>query len=144
MQTKPQWEEIPEFNQLAEKLVEKYPERWSDVDVDRVVAYVCTNKERPQSKQKLYEMAGETEPESLTNSKTYFIKLFQEDWEGRSRNGKLKIVASALGRIDPENPGKVLPYDRKDQNFMVKTFGLDWEQNDDGPDILEESVEFKE
>lgn len=144
MQVKPTWEEISEFNQLAAKLIEKYPEKFGSIDVSRIVAYGCTNKERPDKKAKLYEMTGEIEPESFTNTKIYFIKMFMEDWSGRDEAGRLLIVASALARIDPDVPGKVGPLDYRDQNIMVKTFGADWQDRGDLPNLLKDKVSFRE
>ena len=143
-QIKPKWEEISEFNQLAEKLIEKYPERFGELKISEIVAYGCVNKKRPESKSKLYEMSGSPEPEAFTNTKVYFVKFFMEDWEGRGRAQKLLLVASALDRIDPLNPGKVGPLDYKDQNVMVKTFGVNWEENGSVPDILESRIDFRE
>jgi hypothetical protein len=144
MQIKPKWEEIGEFVQLAAKMVEKYPERFAGIDVNTIVAYGCVNKERPDKKAKLYEMSGETEPESFTNSKVYFVKMFMNDWEGRSEAAKLLIVASALSRIDPQTPGKVGPLDYRDQNIMVKTFGANWEDRGDVPHLLKDAINFRE
>lgn len=144
MQVKPTWEEVTEFAQLALKLVEKFPDRFGGIDVSRIVAYGCTNKERPEGKAKLYDMTGATEPESFTNSKTYFVKMFMVDWEGRSEAAKLLIVASALARIDIDNPGKVGPLDYRDQSVMVKTFGPDWQDKGDIPHLLTDVVAFRE
>lgn len=142
-QIKPEWVEITEFNSMAAKVCEKYPERFSGVDVSSIVAYGCTNKEKPEKKAKLYEMSGEPEPESFTNSKQYFVKFFMSDWEGRTESQKLAIICSALNRIDPNNPGKILPLDYRDQNVMVRTFGPDW-QNRDLPNLLKDNVVFRE
>ena len=144
MQVKPTWEEVPEFVQLAAKMIEKYPDKFGGIDVSWIVAYGVTNKERPDSKAKLYEMSGEGEPESFTNSKMYFVKMFMQDWEGRSEAGKLLIVASALARIDPDSPGKVGPLDYRDQNIMVKTFGADWQDKGDIPHLLNDKIDFRE
>jgi len=144
MQVKPTWEEIPEFIQLAAKLVEKYPEKFGSIDVTRIVAYGCTNKERPDGKAKLYDMSGETEPEVFTNSKMYFVKMFMSDWEARNDQSKLLIVASALSRIDPDSPGKVGPLDYRDQSIMVRTFGADWQDRADVPNLLSDKVDFRE
>ena len=142
-QIKPQWEEIPEFIQMSEKLVSKYPDRFGHVDVNDIVAYGCINKERPESKSKLYEMSGEPEPENFTNSKKYFVKFFQVDWDNRVDAQKLLLVTSALSRIDPDT-GKVGALDYRDQCVMVKTFGTDWQDRGDIPNVLTDSVNFRE
>ena len=137
---KPQWEEVQEFIQIAAKLAEKYPDRFDGVHVDEIVAYAVTNKDKPKSKVKTYEMSGIKEPESFCSSKVYFVKLFKTDWDGRSEKSKTAIVMSALERIDPQNPGDVKPLDLRDQRVMVNTLGANWEDRDDIPDLLGDKV----
>jgi len=143
-QKQPIWEAVPEFVEMAEKLVDKYSEQFRDIDTEQLIAYVCTNKDRPEKKAKPYEMSGATEPESFTNQKTYFVKMFASDWEARTEEQKLALVCSALNRIDPENPGKVGPLDYRDQNVMVRTFGTDWQDRGDIPHLLETTVDFRD
>lgn len=144
MQIKPKWEEIPEFTKMAEKLIAKYRDRFDGLDVSKIVAYGCTNKDRPEKKAKVYDMVGEPEPECLTNSKQYFIKFFMKDWMDRAEAQKLLLVFSALERIDRDNPGKIFPLDYRDQSIMVHTVGLDWSERDDVPNILKDTIVIKE
>ncbi|MHA2279486.1 MAG: putative metallopeptidase [Promethearchaeota archaeon] len=141
-QVKPEYVEIEEFNNLAGRLVEKYPERFSQIDVDQIVAYVVVNKDRPEGKTRPYDMTGTTPPESFTNSKTYFVWVFNDVWE-RTQQQKLALIFSALSRIDPANPGKVQPWDYTDQKEMVKNFGADWHERGDLPDLLGADVDLK-
>lgn len=143
-QQKPEWKEIDEFVALAEKLIAKFPERFKGIDVSKIVAYGCTNKKRPEKKLKPYEMSGETEPECFTNSKQYFVKFFMEDWNLANEELREWLVFSSLERIDLSNPGKVLPYDYRDQSVIVRTVGADWQRRKDLPSLLRESVEIKE
>lgn len=138
-----EWEEVGEFIEMATLLVERFNNVFQHVDVDSIVAFKCTNKEQPEGKTKLYEMSGLTEPESIVCPKTYFIKMFHDVWEERDEAGQAAIVASCLARIDPEKPGKVLPFDLQDQNIMVRTFGIDW-QNKQVPNLLRDNVDLKE
>lgn len=141
-QIKPVWVESEEFADLGAKLVEKYPERFGEVDVDQIIAYLCMNKDRPDGKSKPYEMSGSTPPENFTNSKTYFVKIFNNVWE-YSRPQKLALVFSALSRIDPLNPGKVKPLDYSDQEEMVSNFGANWHERGDLPDLLGPDVDLR-
>lgn len=137
--TAPSWAEIKEFNQFATKIITKYPERFSKIDPELLVGYACTNKDKPEaSKKPPYELKGSTEPESFTNTKKYFFTVFLSDWEGRSEESKLAIVFAALSRIDPDDPesGKVLPYNYRDQDVMVRTFGPDWHLRGSLPNLL--------
>lgn len=141
-QIKPVWVESEDFAEMAGKLVEKYPERFGDIDVDKIIAYTCVNKDRPDGKSKPYDMTGESPPESFTNTKTYFVKMFNDIWE-RTRPQKLALVFSALSRIDPSNPGKVKPLDYSDQEEMVSNFGANWHERSDLPDLLSGDVNFR-
>jgi len=141
-QIQPIWNESEEFINMAGKLIEKYVERFGDIDVDQIIAYTCVNKDRPDGKTKPYDMNGSTPPESFTNSKTYFIKMFNDVWE-RTNEQKLALVFSALSRIDPTNPGKVKPLDYSDQEEMVNNFGANWHERGDLPDLLGVSVDLR-
>lgn len=141
-QHKPQWVEVEEFTNMAAKLVEKYPERFNEIDIDQIIAYACVNKDRPDGKNKPYDMTGINPPESFTNSKTYFVKMFNDVWE-RTQPQKLALVFSALSRIDPTSPGKVKPLDYSDQEEMVSNFGANWHERGDLPDLLKSDVDLR-
>lgn len=141
-QVQAQWVELDEFATMAAKMVEKYPERFGEIDTDKIIAYACVNKDRPESNKKPYNMTGAIPPESLTNSKTYFVKIFQDIWE-RTNSQKLALVFSALSRIDPSNPGKVRSLDYADQENMVDNFGANWHERGDLPDLLKDNVNLR-
>jgi len=140
-QSLPEWEEIPEFNSIARKLVEKTPEL-SHVDSDIVIAYKCTNKTQPKSKQLPYDISGQGNPEAFTNSKKYFVKVCYDIWDNMPVNNRQVLVLHALKRIHPEKPdsGKVVGCDLKDHTDIVRTFGVDWAVSTNVPDILNERV----
>lgn len=141
-QIQPQWVEVEEFSILATKLVEKYPERFAEINVDHIIAYACVNKDRPDGRREPYRMSGAVPPESFTNSKSYFVKMFQDVWE-RTGTQKLALVFSALSRIDPTTPGKVKPLDYADQEEMVASFGANWHERGDLPDLLKDDVDIR-
>lgn len=145
-QTAPQWTEIEDFANMAEKLIAKYPERFGKIEPKWMIGYAITNKEKPEGKAKPYEMSGLTEPESFASEKKYFFKTYMNDWESRSEESKLLLVLSALERVDKENPesGKVGPLDYRDQSIMVRTFGADWIHKGRVPHLLNDDVEFYE
>lgn len=143
-QIKPMWQELPEFVTMATKLIDRFPERFNGIDPSWFVAYACTNKDKPEKKVKPYDMTSVGEPESFTNSRKYFVKVYLSDWEGRSDTNKLAIVAAALDRVDKDIPdsGKINPFDYQDQGVMVRTFGTDWYDRDDLPDLLTAKIHF--
>jgi hypothetical protein len=142
-QTKPVWTEIEQYQVMSDQLISKYPEKFSHINSDWIVAYE-SSKERPEKKAKPYEMAGEPEPMSFTNSKKYFIMFHQGEWETKSDEAKLALVFSALLRIPEKEPesGKIGPLDYRDQNLMVRTFGPDWQMRDKLPHLIKDDIAF--
>ena len=144
MKKKSEWEEITSFITMANKVIDSYPGDLGHIDTSLIVAYKCTNKTKPEAKTKLYNMSGQSEPESFTNTKKYFITLYYDVWDNMDENNRLLIVLAALSRIDKENPsnGKVAGDDLHDQSFMTRTFGVDWATRSNVPNILNESIRF--
>lgn len=142
-QNKVVWTEIDEFSQISRALISLYNDLFSHIDPEWIVAY-GSNKEKPEKNNKPYEMSGSCEPESLTNTKKFFVKFSLSDWNSKTNEQRIALVASALVRIPTQNPedGKVLPLDYKDQNIMVHTFGPNW-QDRELPDILKKKITFK-
>lgn len=142
-QVAPEWEEVPEYVDYAKQIIEKYPDRFAHIDPSLIVAYICTNKTKPESKAKLYDLSGAQEPEAFTNTKRYFVKMFHDTWEALPEANRLALIFSALERIDRET-GKVNGYDLHDQALMARTFGVDWALRGGIPNLLRDEIEFKE
>lgn len=142
-----EWEEIPEFGMMAAKVIEHYPNKFSQIDPHWLIAYGISNKDRPEGKRgKPWDISGSTEPESFTNTKKYFLTTFLSYWNACSEELKYGIVLSMLERIDSDHPdsGRLKPYDYKDQGVMVRTFGVDWERSPNLPHLLKTNVELIE
>jgi len=144
MQVIPEFERLSEWEEMAKQVVDKYPERFSHVDVSKIIAYFITNK--PETKNvRPYEMQTDKLPMRMTNPHEYFVWFkHQSEWFDRPKNIKAALVVSALERIDPDNPYIVSPLDYRDQTSMVRTFGIDWFLNPDIPNVLEEEIQFKD
>lgn len=144
-QIKPVWEEIPKFIKMANQLVEKYPERFGNIETEWLVAYGITNKDKPERNTKPYEMSGIAEPESFAcQPRKYFVKFYMSDWEGRSEVNQMWVVFSALSRLDRDEPGngKVAGFDYKDQATLIRTLGPDWYGRGDLPNLLSDNVDI--
>lgn len=139
------WQEIPEFVQMAEKLIEHFPERFGHIEADWLIGYAATNKDKPDGK-KCWDITGEKEPQAFTNTKKYFFTTYLDAWMGRSENSRYWFVFAALERIDRDMPGsgKLKPYDYKDQGVMVRTVGPDWEDRGNLPNPLTDDIDFIE
>jgi len=140
----PEFERLTQWEQMAKRVVNKYPERYGHVDLSKIAAYVITNKDKIETAYP-YEMATDKLPMRLSNPYDYFVWFkTTELWHDKPQNIKVALVVSALSRIDPEKPYAIAPWDYKDQNVMVKTFGPLWSENCDIPNILEDDIIWKE
>jgi len=113
VQAAKEYEHLDEFDDLANKIVEKYPEIFYGVNLDEIRCVSITNKD--------------------------------SDWHGLVDKHKKLLVASALCAIPTGDnaEGKTNPLDYKDYKVMLRTFGVDYLDTDNVPDILGEDVQWK-
>ena len=143
-QSKPHYEELPEFIDLAKRLLDLYPSVFPNIEADKLAAIQITNKERPPKRTQLWEIKPITAPITLFCSKTYFVTVFSKDWEGRCENARAAIVADVLFSISPDGEGKTVPFDKKDHSIMLRTLGVDYADEDNIPDLLAGKVDWKQ
>lgn len=139
-QTPANWVEVPEFNNICKKLIQKYSDKFGAIDQEIIVAYVCDNKSRSPKKKSLYKIEPQVPPASFTNSKTWVITMFNDDWD-KDQQHKIAMVYSILLRLNPADPGKVAPLDYADQEEMLDALGPKWFDRKDLPNILEQRID---
>jgi hypothetical protein len=137
------YEEIPEFLEIADKIIEKHPTQFGNIDLSTVACVVITNKERPEKKTQLWEIKSIKPPISLFSQKQYVFVFFKADWEEMNEERRAMITADALCSIPPEGNGDVVTMDYKDHSLMLRTFGVDYMESDKIPNLLEDDIEWK-
>ena len=144
-QEKPQYEEEKEFCELANKIVERYPQVFDLVDVEKICCVKITNKSRPQGKTSLWEAIGLKMPVTMHTPYNCYISIYSDDWEAMDNAHKGYLVAEVLDRVSniEGNECKILPGDVKGSRVMIKTFGLDYLENPNAVDILENEINWK-
>lgn len=138
-QLKPEFSALDEFADIAQKLIDKYPEVFGGIDIDTIKCVTITNKDCPERrKNKPYEVKGVPQPIRMDCSFSYYVILYQSDWVERDEPHKAILVAAILQAIpsDIETEGKVNTYDLKDFYRMQSNFGVDYLESDDIPDLL--------
>lgn len=139
-QLKAEYEENKEFHELAQKIVEKYPNIWK-VDHNRICCVAITNKERKEDKQ-LWKVDGVKMPMLLHSPYAWYVTIWQKDWESLNEKQKLLLIADVLCSIGEEE-GAVNPLDGKDFKLMIRTFkGIDYLDDVDAPNILEQDIRW--
>lgn len=145
---RPDYEVNDEFNTMAKQIVSKYPEKFVNVDVDKICCVTITNKDRkqevPETKQ-IWKTEAVKMPAKLHNPFNWYITVWSNDWDELEEKNRLALVAAALHSIpcDEDNEGKVNPCDTKGYYSVFATLGLDYLHSDNIPHLLNDKVEWK-
>ena len=144
-QTKREYEHLDEFNTIATKIVDKYPEQFYGVELDEIRCVSVVNKERPERQEKLWELMPVKYPIRLDCKYGWYVVVYGSDWSALVDKHKKLLVASILCGIPTgdDSEGKTITFDYKDYATMLRTFGVDYLDSEDVPDILEEDVEWR-
>lgn len=147
-QTKPEYEVNDEFNDMAAQLAEKYPLKFSHIEIGKVCCVNVTNKERKKERsagERIWKLGAVKMPMALHCPYGWYVVLNQEDWEEKSEKHKLLLVAECLHGIPDgeDNMGKVSALDTKGYHAMFNTFGLDCHDDPDVPHILDTEIKWK-
>lgn len=146
----PAYEVNDEFNQMAVSLVEKYPEKFANIPVDKICCVNVTNKDNPKVKEDVEGVINSSDLWKLQNVKMpmalhcpygYYVILFQSDWDKFSEKHKLALVADVLHGVGSE--GTVNPCDTKGYHSVLNTLGLDYLNDSNIPHLLEDEVSWK-
>lgn len=139
-----------EFNQLAVQLVEKYPDKFMNIEVDKVRCVNVTNKERQTKDEncsdRIWKLQAVKMPIKLDCPYSWYVILHESDWEELSEKHKVALVADCLHGIPSglDNEGKVQTPDTKGYHAVFKTLGIDFLTDPDIPHLLEDEVEWED
>lgn len=150
-QDKPEYEVNDEFNSMAIKIVNKYPEKFAGIDVSRVCCVNITNKDRKDKDkdgngERIWRLQAVKMPVAIHCPYGWYVTLYSHDWDDRGEKHKLLLVTEVLHGfpISEDNEGKVNPLDTKGYHAVFNTFGLDCHDDPGIPHILDETVSWKE
>lgn len=140
MQIKSTFENIDEFAVIAKKLLQKYPDFFGSIDLERVKCLAINNKQRSEKK-KLWEMKAIPDFALPDCAYSYYGIIFLDDWTEMPDKIKHRLIATMLYAV-AEEEGKVKPFDLKDYGPFVRTLGTDYLDSEDGQDPLTEDVKW--
>lgn len=143
-QSKPEYESIDEYSNIASQLINKYPEVFGQLDVDKIKCVAITNKERSDRKP-LWEVRSVPYPIRMDCPYAYYIIVYMSDWVELDDAHKAALVAASLHAIpfESDKEGKVNQPDMKDYSNMLRTMGVDYMDSPDIPNLLTDEVEWK-
>jgi hypothetical protein len=147
-QEKPEYEVNDEFNNMAVQIVEKFPEKFDNVDVGKVCCVNLTNKTRKEKDgngERIWKLQAVKMPIALHCTYGWYVVLHSHDWDDMGQKHKLALVADVLHGLpnDLDNEGKVNPCDTKGYRSIFRSLGLDYLEDPDIPNILDDGFEWK-
>ena len=144
-QVKAEYAALDEFADIAQKLIDKYPEIFGGIDISTIKCVVITNKDCAEKKKsKPYEVKGVPQPIRMDCPFSYYVILYQSDWVERDEAHKAILVSAILQAIpvSTEDEGKVNTYDLKDYDRMLRNFGVDYMDSDSIPNLLADDYKW--
>lgn len=142
-QIEPEYEEIPSFMNISEKLIERFPEEFGNIDLSRIACVGITNKTRSESKTKIFDVKTVKSPVRDFCSKDYIVVFYMHDWDELGQRYRSAITADVLFCIPSEGKGDLVPMDYKDHGVMLRTLGVDYMDSTSIPDLLNDNIVWK-
>lgn len=143
MKVKPIYDECTEFRDIAEKIIKKYPSEFGGIDSSLIKCYAVSNKERPDKK-KMWTVSVIKSPVSEdVKTHRYFFEIYMTDWMELNDAQKSVFVAEALCSLPFDGEEKKITPDVQGYRRIFSTFGLDFMNDPNLPDIIKTNVTFK-
>ena len=147
-QEKPNYEVNDEFNNMAVQLVEKYAEKFDNIEIDKVCCVNLTNKDRKESEgtvDRIWKLKAVKMPEAIHNPYGWYVVLHSNDWDEMIEKHKLALVADVLHGLHNglDNEGRVNPCDTKVYLSIFQTLGIKYLDDPNIPHLLDEDVIWK-
>ena len=144
---KPDYEVNEEFNGMAVQLVEKYMEKFNNIDIDKVCCVNITNKTRKEKdgSERIWSLQAVKMPVAIHCTYSWYVVLHSNDWEDMGEKHKLALVSDVLHGLPNEvdNQGKVNPCDTKGYLSVFQTLGINYLDDPDIPHLLNDDVVWK-
>jgi predicted metallopeptidase len=124
-----------EVEDIARRLVLRFPDILSHVDVDRIL---CVREISRSQKNQLGACRPVKPPFNLLNPNIIYIIViyYKAKWDDLLIGQKQLLVLHQLLHIHPEFDGSTVPHDASDWSFILDTFGSNYMERNDVPNLL--------
>jgi len=139
-QVKPTFEEVEDFKDIAKKIIEKYPDYFGHIDMEKIKCLAINNKDRADGK-KLWEVKAIPDFALNDCKYTHYVVIYLSDWVSFTEKLKARMICDILFAI-PDESGKVRSFDLKGFTPIIRIFGTNYMDEDSGPDPLNEDINW--
>ncbi|MFW6007754.1 MAG: putative metallopeptidase [archaeon] len=124
--------QTPEFKNIAEKLIEKFPIAFGHIDIDKVLFL----KETEKTPKKYADVRSIKEPYTFMTEYKFIIRFYEQVMAGMTDAQKTMTVYHELLHIDPDFT-KIKKHNIEDFRELVSKYGVNWDIDPNLPNILD-------
>jgi len=133
-----EWVLCPEAKELVEKIIEKFPAHFSDIDPNHISCVMCVGGKPPNGGRtlaKIYVIPERIRCAAGTPYR-YVLEVYDGNWLDLNDNQKQVVIFHELMHIDPESdPPKLRKHDVEDFRILLESWGIDY-INNGAPQLL--------
>ena len=143
LMSKCEWIEMTDVRDLGMSLIDKYPNQFGHILIDRMKLIGLTNAKPPREGAKIWNFISiQTPVHELIGIDIVGLVHF-DSWSNLDDKARALIIASMLSCIEWKDRLTVKGYDLHDSKNMIINFGVDYENNPESPDILNTNYNWR-
>ena len=123
----------PDLKVIVSRLKALYPEAFSEVEPDRMV-YI---RSFSRGKRPVTIKAVDRELR-LTSNYCFKLVVNSKSYDDTEQPKKHMLIFREMLRIADFEEGKIEPYEVQDQKIIIEKYGVNWQDDEELPDILQE------
>ncbi len=121
----------PDLKEVVSKLKDLYPEAFSEIEPDRIV-YI---RSFSRGKRPVSVKAVDRELR-LTSNYCFKLVVNSKSYDDLEPSKQHMLIFREILRIADFEEGKLEGYEIQDQKIIIEKYGVNWQDEDDLPDIL--------
>lgn len=138
-----EWIEMSDAFSISAKLIDKYPNQFGDIVLNRIKFIGIIDAKSPKPGAKIWNFISIQTPVNELFETDIVCLIHFDSWSSMEDKSRGLICASILSCLEFKERLSVKGYDLHDSKNMVINFGVDYESNPDSPDILNNNYNWR-
>lgn len=126
-------EQSPEYREIAEKILDKFPVAFGHIELDKVLFL----RETEKAPKKYADIKAVKSPYSFLTELKFIITVYEPMVQGLSEAQLNMLIYHELMHIDVDFQ-KVKKHNIEDFRELISTYGVNWDIDPNLPNILED------
>lgn len=138
-----EWIEMADMKEMCFSLIQKYPEKFGDLVVDRIKFIGIMNAKPAKGGAKIWNLLVIQTPINEAVGSDVACTVNFDAWSSCDDKSRALICASILSCLEWDDRILSKGHDLHDRKDMVANFGIDYEYNPESPDILNTNYNWR-